>query len=287
MSSRQFSGRGLRVARRAAGKRLQDVGASLGVSKVSVADWENGKSVPQPERLPAIARAVDQDVDVLFPRLGPPDLADLRADTGHSQTQAALALGVSRLPLSNAETGKRRLAPDLAQRAAVLYGVTAEDLASAQDISFGILPSRHLIQEESVPHTVGEKLRTLLRKRPVSDEDLAAAINRKAQADIIEPALIEALRTEVQPTEEILAGLPVGTVYEGLAEALDVPPFFFQSGEQVEQELMARLRFLTQVREGGVSLAARGAGKGISDEMLAVVTDLLIREAGKGDPGSR
>ncbi|MFC0844678.1 helix-turn-helix domain-containing protein [Streptomyces noboritoensis] len=283
MSARQFSGLRLRVARRAVGQRMQDLGASVGVGKGTVADWENSKSVPPPERLPAIAEAVGRNVDVLFPRLGPPDLADLRADAGHSQTQAANALDTSRLPLSNAELGKRRLAADIAERAAVLYGVTLEELEAAQDVSFGILPSSGVATGQPVLGTVGEKLRALLRTRPVSDEDLAAAINRKAQAAIVTPALIEALRTEEQPAEEILAGLPVETVYEGLAEALDVPPFHFQTGEQVEQDLLARLRFLAQGREGGVTVNARGGGAGISDEMLAVVTDLLVRELGKGD----
>ncbi|MEU4347095.1 helix-turn-helix transcriptional regulator [Streptomyces sp. NPDC023838] len=282
-SLRSFNGRRLRTARRAAEQRQQDLGDALGVSKVAVADWESGKATPPPERLPAIARALGQSVDVLFERIGPPDLAGLRADAEYSQTQAAKALGISRVPLGNAEGGKRRLAVDIAERAAALYGVSLAELEAAQDVSFGIMPANRLVAGRPASGTVGEKLRALLRTRPMSDEELAAAINRKAQAEIVAPAVIEALRTEQQSAEEILAGLPLGTVYEGLADALGVPPFHFQTGEQVEREIMERLRFLAQgLGEGRVTINARGGG-GISEEMLAVAAELVMREMRAND----
>ncbi|MEU1630679.1 helix-turn-helix transcriptional regulator [Streptomyces sp. NPDC020096] len=285
MPPRQFDGQRVRDARRAARLTQGDLGEILGLSKTAVGDWENGKKSPNADRLPSIAKALGQRLDTLFPRLGDPDLSDLRCDAGYTQGDAAKALGIHRPPLSLAENGESRLSPSLVPRAAKLYEVSVEELEAAQDRSFGILTTS--ASAPQTPCTLGEKISFLLQSRQVTDEAIAAAINAKAHAEIIEPAAVEALRTEALPAQEVLEGLPMATVYEGLAEALGATPLFFQSGEEVERDFMERLRFLSLVRREGVNVAARGAEQGISSDMLATVAELLQREADKHDPGKQ
>ncbi|GAA1918696.1 helix-turn-helix domain-containing protein [Streptantibioticus ferralitis] len=278
MPPRQFDGHRVRAVRRAAGLRQADLASALGLSKTPIVDWEDGKAAPHPDRLPAVAKALKQDIDTLFPRLSPPDLSDLRADAGYTQAQAAKALGIHRPPLSNAENGKRRLPADLMPRVADLYEVSLEEMEAAQDRSFGILTSTPHITDQT-PRTLPEKIRFLLdNRRQVTDEAIASAINDKARAEVIKPATVKALRTEDLAAGKALEGLPTAAVFEGLSEAFGVPPFFFQSGEEIEAQLMERLRFLSLIRSEGVRVAARGAHKGISSDMLATVSELILRE---------
>ncbi|PAU46396.1 hypothetical protein CK936_24320 [Streptomyces albireticuli] len=267
--------------RRSAGLRQVDLAKMLGVSKTAVVDWENEHS-PSAERLPAIAEALGVDLDVLFPRLGQPDLADLRADARLTQSKAAVALGTTRVPLSQAETGKKRLSPTLLESAASLYGVTQEELSAAQERSFGVVASSPVRTEPS-PRTLSEKIHAYLEGRPkVTNDDVATAVNRATGANLV-PQDVEDLRTRARTAEEVFAGLPMGPVQQGLAEALGVTPFDFMPGTQVEEELLERLDYLTRRREG-IAIGARGGTRSISPEMVATITDLLLRKSGKQAP---
>lgn len=281
MPPRQFHGPGLRVLRRSAGLTQAALAKVLGVSKTAVVDWEkDDEHCPPAERLPAIAMALGEDLDVLFPRYGPPDLADLRADAGLTQSKAAEALGTTRLPLSNAETGKKPLTPDLLVRVAALYNVTVDELADAQERSRDTVTPAPVTMLQP-PQGLNEKLHYLLECRPkVTNADVAAAVNRQTGAGL-EPCDIEALRTRTRSTEQVFAGLPLAAVRDGLAEVLKVTPFEFMDREEVEQEVIDALAFLTDKREGGVTVAARGATRGISPEMVATIKELLLRNSGK------
>ncbi|WP_052230223.1 helix-turn-helix transcriptional regulator [Streptomyces sp. CT34] len=281
MPPRQFNGPGLRTMRRGAGFTQAVFAKMVGVSKTAVIDWEkDDEQCPPPERLPAIAKALGEDLDVLFPRFGPPDLADLRADAGFTQSRAAEALGITRVPLSNAETGKKPLSSDLRIRVVALYGVTADELAEAQKRSFSTMTPAPMPTHQT-PRGLTERLRFLLECRPkVTNADVAAAVNQTTGAGL-EAQDVEDVRTRARSAEQVFAGLSMGAVREGLAKALSVAPFEFQDGEEVEQEVLDRLAFLADKREGGATVNARGAAHGVSPEMVATIKELLLRKSGK------
>ncbi|QKW30510.1 helix-turn-helix transcriptional regulator [Streptomyces seoulensis] len=58
MPVRRFDGHALLLARQEEGRRQSDVAEDVGVSAVRVSAWETGRSVPDPEKLPRLARAV-------------------------------------------------------------------------------------------------------------------------------------------------------------------------------------------------------------------------------------
>ncbi|AJC54990.1 helix-turn-helix transcriptional regulator [Streptomyces sp. 769] len=274
---RQFDGRRVFAARRAANLTQSDLGKSLGLSKTPISEWEASKSFPSPERLPAIARALGQSLDMLFPRLGQPDLRDLRCDAGLTQAQVAEDLGISRIPLGNAESAKRKLNDAYVQPLADLYGVSREELLAAQERSFGT-PSNAPPQAEPTPRTLGEKITYLLKRRQaLSDQQLADAINHRAGFAAVDAAAIEALRTDSEAAAQVRAGLPPDSLYYGLGDAFGVKPFFFAPGEEIEQQVLDRLEFLNLLRSEDVSVAARGASRGISSEMLATLSEVLLR----------
>ncbi|MFE0192602.1 helix-turn-helix domain-containing protein [Streptomyces sp. NPDC058989] len=277
MPVRQFDGRRLVAARRTAGLLQVDLGRALGRSKAPVSDWERCEGAPPPELLPAIARVLGQDLDILFPRLGLPDLKDLRCDAEYTQADAAAELGISRLPLSNAEVGKRLLNEKYVQPLADLFGVSREELEAAQARSFDVsgAPSASV---ERMPQTLGEKITYLLERKPVlSDQEIAEAVNNRAGFHAVDATAMESLRTDNDSAGEVLAGLPLESLYGGLADAFDVPPYFFAPGEEIEREILDRLAFLNLIRTKGVSVAARGASNGVSAEMLATLSELLVR----------
>ena len=292
MPVRQFDGRRVFAARRAANLTQSDLGAELGLSKTPVSEWEAGKSAPPPERFPAIARALGQGIDALFPRLGLPDLKDLRCDAGFTQAHVAAELDISRVPLGNAESAKRRLNDAYVQPLADLYGVSREEVLAAQDRSFGA-PAAPTVPPEPAPQTLGEKITYLLRHRKaLSDQQLADAINHRAGFDAVDSATVEALRTDADEAAQVRAALPPDSLYYGLGDAFGIKPFFFAPGEEIEQQILDRLEFLTLLRSEGISVAARGASRGISSEMLATLSEVLLRhedtaeEHGKNEPGS-
>ncbi|WP_411140922.1 helix-turn-helix transcriptional regulator [Streptomyces sp. x-80] len=275
MAVRQFDGRRLLAARRAAHFQQHELGKSLGLSKTPISEWERSLSAPPPDRLPAIARVLGQDLDVLFPRIGPPDLKDLRCDAGYTQAEAAVKLGISRLPLSNAEGGKRRLNEKYVQPLADLYEVSREELEAAQGRSFS--GSTTSAAAGRMPQTLGEKITYLLqRKRALSDQELADAVNARAGFPAVDAERIQALRTD-SGSAEVRAGLPPDSLFAGLADALGVQSYFFDTREEIERQIIDRLHFLNFWRGDGITVAARGAGRGVSAEMLATLSEVLVR----------
>ncbi|MER6304933.1 helix-turn-helix transcriptional regulator [Streptomyces sp. NPDC001657] len=272
---RQFDGRRVLAARRAARLQRHELGRMLSLSKDSIGDWERCDSAPSPERLPALAEALGQDLDVLFPRLGLPDLKDLRCDAGYTQAEAARALGISRLPLSNAEAGTRPLNADYVKPLADLYQVSREALEAAQERSFG--KSGAPEPEDRPPQTLGEKITSFLQRKPLSDPEIADAVNAAAGFPAVDAAGIEALRTDSRESAEVQAALPPDSLFAGLGAAFGVQPWFFAPGEEVERQILDRLEFLSLMRSDGVSVAARGASEGVSAAMLATLSEVLVR----------
>ncbi|WP_432141107.1 helix-turn-helix domain-containing protein [Streptomyces sp. bgisy084] len=275
MSVRQFDGRRVLAARRTAGFQRPELARKVGVSKDAIGAWERSDTAPSPERLPALAKALGQDLDVLFPRLGPPDLKDLRCDAGYTQLEAAKALGISRLPLSNAEAGTRPLNADYIEPLADLYKVKCEELKEAQERSFtnSSAPS----PEDRPPQTLGEKITAFLQRKPLSDGEIADAVNAAAGFPAVDAAGIAALRTDSRESAEVQAGLPLDSLLAGLGAAFNVQPWYFAEGEEVERQILDRLEFLSLMRSDGVSVAARGASEGVSAAMLATLSEVLVR----------
>ncbi len=274
MPVRRFDGHRLLLARREEGLKQTVVAEAVGVSAARVSAWETGRSTPDPEKLPRLAHAVKRDLDVLFPRQGYPDLADLRADAGYSQS-ATRALTATRTqgPVAAAEKGQRRLAVEYERVLADAYGVSVSALRRAQERSFGHdvpepdEPSPHSNVEEVglvLPTTLGGKITYLLRQLtcPLSDAEVAARGNRGAGAQVLTDELVRDLRTGAiaAASEEVLAAL---------AEGLDTTPLFFASNDAGVQKVITEAMALkAQV----AAIAARGGGKeGLSAELLAFI----------------
>jgi transcriptional regulator with XRE-family HTH domain len=278
MPPRQFDGRRVRAARRGKDISQKQLGAGVGVSGPAVARWENGEDFPPGEKLPALAAALGEPIDFLFPRDGLPDLADLRCDAGYSQTQAAEIIGTSRVPLSNAERGRRKLNDAYVEPLANAYGVAERELLAAQDRSFGIPTSAVQEDEQAlIPRTVGGKINYLLEnayfgQAPPTDEEIALAINEQASATVATAEDVRALRTG---TETFVSG----AVRAGLAHAFQVEPVFFEDGAEVNpavREVLEGIRFLGSIQRGQIlGLAARGNNAGLSTEMIAKINELV------------
>ena len=274
---RQFDGSRVRAVRRGKDLHQKELAEMVGVSAPTVARWESGQDFPKGEKLPAIAAALGQSIDVLFPHDGPPDLQLLRCDAGLSVAQAAAIIGASRVPVSNAESGRRRLSDAYVQPLAQAYGVTEEELLVAQDCSFGLRPKASLHEQGSAPRTVGEKINYLLQHGYVgqeapSDEVIARVVNEHAGAAAVSADDIAALRagTTTDASDVVRAGL---------AEALQVDAALFQDDAEVDpaaREFLEALRFLGSIHRGQIlGLAARGNGGGLSAEMMAKINELV------------
>ncbi|GAA1219235.1 hypothetical protein GCM10009665_06610 [Kitasatospora nipponensis] len=263
----------------------------MGVSSAAVARWENGDDHPKGEKLPAIAAALGQPLDDLFPHDGPPDLQLLRCDAGLSVAQAAAIIGASRVPVSNAESGRRRLNDAYVPPLAKAYRVTEAVLLAAQDCSFGIRSGASPDQQASAPRTIGEKINYLLEHGYVgqevpSDEEIARVVNDHAGGPVVTVEDIVALRTGATTDAPEV-------VRAGLAEALQVDAALFQDDAEVSQsarEFLEAIRFLGSIQRGQIlGLAARGQSEGLSAEMMAKINDLVgelkhkLPEAQDGD----
>ncbi|MFG3136544.1 helix-turn-helix domain-containing protein [Streptomyces sp. NPDC048211] len=249
-----------------------------------MAQWEREKRFPPAEKLVAIAALVNVDVDVLFPREGPCDLADLRCDAGYTQAAAAEKIdGLTRFTLGAAEGGRRRLNDGWVDPLAHLYGVSPEDLMAAQGQSFGEPASSAKYER---PTNTAERLRGLAKEAfqdaDPSPEAIAAAINAKAGASIVGAGQVAAL----------LAGEPAAVVFKGGAQAVAVAAMasFFGVSELVlcddttaRHRVLADLQFLAA--QHNIALAARGGEGGVSGEMLTVLND-LIAESQAPYPGA-
>ncbi|MCY0952796.1 helix-turn-helix domain-containing protein [Streptomyces finlayi] len=277
MPPRQFDGSRVRAVRRGKDLGQKELAAEVGVSGPTVARWESGQDFPKGEKLPAIAAALSQPLDALFPHDGPPDLQLLRCDAGLSVAQAAAILGTSRVPVSNAESGRRRLSDAYVQPLAEAYGVTEAELLAAQDCSFGLRPRTSRDDQASAPRTIGEKINYLLQHGYVgqeapSDAEIARVVNDHAGVTAVTTDDIVDLRTGVTTEAS-------DVVRAGLAEALQVDAALFQDDAEVNpaaRELLEAIRFLGSIHRGQIlGLAARGNSGGLSAEMMATINDLV------------
>jgi transcriptional regulator with XRE-family HTH domain len=274
---RQFDGSRVRAVRRGKDLHQKELAAMVGVSAPTVARWESGQDFPKGEKLPAIAAALGQPLHVLFPHDGPPDLQLLRCDAGLSMAQAAAIIDASRVPVSNAESGRRRLSDAYVQPLARAYGVTKEELLAAQDCSFGLRPRGSRDGQASAPRTVGEKINYLLQHGYVgqeapSDEEIARIVNEHAGMAAVSADGIAALRAGATTEAS-------DVVRAGLAQALQVDAALFQDDAEVDpaaREFLEALRFLGSIHRGQIlGLAARGSSRGLSAEMMAHINELV------------
>lgn len=276
MPPRQIDGSRIRAVRRGRDLSQQQLGNMVGVSGPAVARWENGQDFPKGEKLPAIAKALHQPLDDLFPHDGPPDLQLLRCDAGLSHAQAAEIINASRAPLGNAESGRRRLSDAYVKPLAKAYGVTEDELLAAQDRSFGVrAPSR--AEQTPGPKTIEEKINYLLRygyvgQEAPSDEEIAHAVNEHAGAATVKADDIVALRTgaTTEASEAVRAGL---------AHALQVDAALFQDDAELsaeDRQVWEAFRFIGSIHRGQIlGLAARRNSTGLSAEMMATINHLV------------
>lgn len=278
MPPRQFDGSRVRAVRRGKDLSQRDLADQVGVSAPTVARWELGQDFPTGEKLPAIAAALGQQLDVLFPYDGHQrDLQLLRCDAGLSVAQAAAIIGTSRVPVKNAESGRRRLSDAYVQPLAQAYGVTEDELLAAQDYSFGRRTKNPRARQASAPRTIGEKINYLLQhgymgQEAPSDEEIAGAVNDHAGVTAVTVDDIVALRAGT--TNDVS-----DVVRAGLAEALQVDAALFQDDAEVSpaaRELLEAIRFLGSIHRGQIlGLAARGNSDGLSAEMMASINELV------------
>lgn len=260
MPPRQFDGSLVRAVRRRRDMHQKELGELVGVSGSTVARWESGKDFPKGEKLPAIATALDEPLDDLFPHEGSPDLQLLRCDAGLSVEEAAEVIGTSRGPVGNAESGRRMLNASYVQPLAVAYGVTEEELLAAQDRSFGVRTDSPRDDQEGVPRTIGEKINFLMQygstgENTLSDAEIAQLVNQHSPGASVTAEGIGELRegTATAASDEVRAGL---------AHAFQVPPWLFGDGTELSpmiQEFLEAVRFIGSIHQGQVlGLAARG-----------------------------
>ncbi|OLZ70949.1 hypothetical protein AV521_13200 [Streptomyces sp. IMTB 2501] len=277
MPPRLFDGRRVRAARRGKDLTQKQLGAAVGVTGTAVARWESGEDFPPGEKLPALAAVLGEPIDVLFPRDGMPDLADLRCDAGLSQREAAEAIGASRVPLSNAERGKRKLNDAYIEPLANAYKATTEELLAAQERSFGNLaPDEPSAEQRPIPRTLAEKITYMMTtyppgNQPPQDAEIAQAINAKAGRDLVTVDVVLALRTGAQT----VVGPQNPAVLEGLAEVFGVPVMYFQPNEQAARQITEVAELLKAINDRKIlALAARGNEDGLSPDMISIVADL-------------
>ncbi|WP_329309246.1 helix-turn-helix transcriptional regulator [Streptomyces microflavus] len=274
MPPRQFDGRRLRAARRAKELSQKDVGAAVGVKAPAVSRWEDNQEFPKGEKLPALAKAVGEQLDDLFPNDGPADLQLLRCDAGLSITQAAEVIKASRVPVSNAEGGRRRLNDAYVQPLAQAYGVTEDELLAAQEVSFGLSPEGST--GPAAPRTVGEKINYLVEhvyvgQEAPSDEEIARLVNEHSGTAVTADEIV-ALRAgaTTEASEAVRAGL---------AHAFQVPVRIFQDDSELgldDRRLLDSVVFLSSISRGQIlGLAARGNGEGLSFEMIAKINEVV------------
>ncbi|MFJ4689255.1 helix-turn-helix transcriptional regulator [Streptomyces sp. NPDC088789] len=285
MPARRFDATRLLLARREEKRKQADVAEEVGVSPTRISAWEKGHAVPDPEKLPRLARAVRRDLDELFPRPGHPDLADLRTDAGYTQAETRTFTGTrSKGPVTSAESGKRRLGREYEQPLAAAYGVSVEALRRAQERSFG-----HEVPEpdqpvgpdvpgpaSALPATLAGKIGYLLERLPVPlcDADIAARGNPVGGPPVLTADLVADLRTgRVENVGE--------EVLRALADALGTTPLIFSSGDsQVEQVIAETIELTSRV----AAIAARGgAEEGLSAELLSFIN----REVAKAEAEAR
>ncbi|MBK6012579.1 helix-turn-helix transcriptional regulator [Streptomyces sp. MBT53] len=288
MPARHFDRSRLRAVRRAAEIYQAAVGEALGVSDSAVASWEGGAQTPDPEKLSALARALGSDVDVLFPRSGPPDLTDLRCDAGYYQYETAALIGTkSAGPVAAAERGERQLKDKYVPALATAYGVSEEDLRRAEARS--IAKTQGVQVEEPAPSGAGrtsvpgappeslaEKITLLLDSSypgpqgPPSDAEMANAVNAHAGAPILTEEDFRDLRTGVTETAS-------PAVLDALAAVVGVSRMYFEPDDAVAAQVYEGLQLLAAAKKGAVGrVKARGMGsQGLSPKAMELVNELV------------
>ncbi|MGW6909225.1 helix-turn-helix transcriptional regulator [Streptomyces sp. NPDC054940] len=285
MSARHFDRGRVRAVRRAAEVPQADVATAVGVADSTVAGWETGLATPDPEKLPALARALKWELDDLFPRTGLPDLTDLRCDAGYYQYETAPLIGTkSAGPVAGAERGERRLKDKYVPALAAAYGVSEEELRRAEDRSIAKAQGGEAESEATgaapasvgPPGTLAEKITLVLERSypgeqgPPADGEIADAINAHAGARVISAAGVLDLRTGAVETAS-----PV--VLEGLAAFLGVSPMYFQPDDAVARQVYEGLQLLSASRKGTVGrVKGRGMGsQGLPTNVMEFVNNLV------------
>ncbi|MFD4986493.1 helix-turn-helix transcriptional regulator [Streptomyces sp. NPDC058374] len=284
MPARRFDRERVRAVRRAADVSQADMASALGAADSTVAGWESGATTPDQEKLPALARVLNRDLDDLFPRDGSPDLTDLRCDAGLYRYETREVIGTkSDGPVAGAEGGVRRLKDRYVPLLAAAYGVTEDELRRAQDRSFG--EADDAAEAEKVPETLAEKITLLLERSypgrtAPGDQEIADSVNAYAGSQVTSAQDIEALRTGE-------ADAPVPVVLEGLAQFFDVSKLYFEPNESVARQVYEGLRLMSAAKQGKVGrVRARGMStEGLPADVLSILNDLASELDKKANPG--
>ncbi|MFF8786783.1 helix-turn-helix domain-containing protein [Streptomyces sp. NPDC015125] len=282
MPERTFDRHEFRKARRAANKSQAAVAAELGVKEPAVAKWESGRTKqPPPEKLPQMAVIVNLPLDVLAPRAGRRNLADLRCDAGLTLTDTLEELRKTfpklrtSVVVRNAETKVRQLAEHYVEPLADAYGVEVEVLLAAQERTWGNDVPEPTVADEDLPRTLSGKMQLLIDQtyggelNPPSDGDIARTINTMAGKVVISESGVGILRSGGADNS------PVSTeILDGLAAAYHAPTGFFYPGEEaIARDFTSTVKRAARLR--GVTLAARGGEAALNSALLKTVDDLL------------
>ncbi|MGW8889374.1 helix-turn-helix transcriptional regulator [Streptomyces sp. NPDC055749] len=283
----------MRSVRRAAEISQSDVASALGAADSTVAGWELGSSLPDQEKLPALAEVLNQPLDVLFPRNGLPDLTDMRCDAGLYRYEIAAVIGTkSDGPVAGAENGIRRLKDRYLPDLATAYRVTVDEVKRAQERSMAKARGEEVEGEaaavaavEEAPKTLAEKITLLLERSYPSgatpgDEEIAQAVNTYAGSQVTTAEKVEALRTDTAEAEA-----PAPVILEGLAHFFGVTRLYFEPDDAVAWQVYEGLRLMVAARSGKVGRArARGLGaEGLSADVLSILNDLATEFEKKAD----
>lgn len=283
MPARRFDGPRLKAIRRAANMSQLDLAKGvLGhTSHVSLANWEAGKAFPPPEHLPKLAKALGQDLDELFPRDGEPDLIDLRADAGYSQTRAADSSGVHRAQLGLAERGVKKLTDAQAETLATLYGTPMVELLVAQRRSFGeYVPVNPPVPATPQP-TLAATISSLIERRYGTQvqippcEEIAAAVNETVGSPVITGSQLTALRNGVAASS-VFTGPARAIAFEALSAYFEVPVMTFEDDRGRKRRVMEDISYLADL--SNIALSARNGDRGVSAAMLDVLNQLVADE---------
>lgn len=303
MPARHVDRSRVRAVRRAADKQQHEVAAAVGVRPSTYSGWETGLTVPDQEKLPALARALGRRLDDLFPRTGLPTLADLRCDAGLYQNETPQIIGTkSAGPVAGAERGDRRLKDRYVPLLAQGYGVSEDELRRAQERSMDEAQKKESGESEpqeeeaapatgALPGTLAEKITLILERSypgeqaPPSDAEIAEAVNSHAGSKVTTEEDVRGLRTGAQETAP-----PI--VLEGMAAFFGVTPLYFQPEDAVARQVYEGLQLLSASRKGAVGrVRARGIGdQGLSANVMSFVNGLvseLEERESDGEPGPK
>ncbi|MFF2013205.1 helix-turn-helix transcriptional regulator [Streptomyces sp. NPDC058195] len=284
----------MRAVRRAAEISQSDVATALGAADSTVAGWELGSSVPDQEKLPALARVLKEPLDVLFPRNGLRDLTDLRCDAGLYRYEMAAVIGTkSDGPVAGAENGIRRLKDRYLPDLAAAYGVSVDEVNRAQERSIAKARGEEVEGEtaavaavEEPPRTLAAKITLLLeRSYPAgtapTDAEIAAAVNTYAGSLVTSAEKVAALRTGADEAEA-----PAPVVLEGLADFFGVARLYFEPDDAVARQVYEGLRLMSAAKSGQVGrIRARGLGaEGLPAGVLSILNDLATEFEKKAAP---